>query len=373
MTILGLFKKHYFEMKGLFIFFSALTVVLYSCKVSLVQVSLENKNIYYQGRVGKTNTDFYEFYWPGTSVNIKATGGDVFARLSDDVGATYYNVIVDGTVTDIIKPEKELKSYALAKNLSEGNHTIELFRRTEYPTGTTRFYGFEISEYAELIPQQKPDLQIVFIGNSITTGYANEDYTGQDRPDSIFTNNYMAYGAIAARYLNADYHCIARGGIGFMVSWYNLIMPDIYILTNPHNKQSKFKPQTYNKRIVVVNLGQNDSWIIPNRKIRAYKNSFGNQHVGEAEVKASYKDFLVKVRALYQDAQIICTLGSMDAVQPGSVWPEYISKAVEQLDDDRISTFFFPFLAKKKHPTVKDHQVMAELLVKHIKENRMFD
>jgi hypothetical protein len=37
-----------------------------------------------------------------------------------------------------------------------------------------------------------------FYGNSITAGYAIEDFSGNDQPDSTYTNNYLSYAAITA-------------------------------------------------------------------------------------------------------------------------------------------------------------------------------
>jgi hypothetical protein len=345
----------------------------------IVSMCSNNKNIspdsdliYYQGRIDTTEKTYYDIFWPGTSIKIRVNKGTVKAFLSDDVGQSYYNVIVNNKHEMIIRPQKEKEAYIIASELPAGNHTIEIFRRTEYPTGTTHFYGLELSSGAKLLPMVESNLQMVFIGNSITTGYANESPSWNDRPDSIFTNNYMAYGAIASRELNANYHCIARGGIGFMVSWHDVIMPEIYNLTNPNNGEVLWEPQSYDKRIVVVNLGQNDSWIIPNSGLQEYKYRFGDKTILEADIEESYIQFIKKVRSYYPKSHIICTLGSMDAVKDGSPWFGYIQSAVSKLNDDNITSLKFPFLAAKAHPTIRDHQKMAEILVNHIENNNLY-
>ncbi|PLX17503.1 MAG: electron transporter RnfD [Salinivirgaceae bacterium] len=334
-------------------------------------ISPDSDLIYYQGRIDTTEKTFYDIFWPGTSMAIKVNKGTVKVLLSDDIGQSYYNVIIDGKHDTIIRPQKEKESFIIASNLSEGEHTIEVFRRTEYTTGTTRFYGFELSEGANPIPIEKRKIQMVCIGNSITTGYANENPYGNDRPDSIFTNNYLAYGAIAARQLNADYQCIARGGIGFMVSWHEVIMPEIFNLTNPNNSSILWNPQTYDQRIVVVNLGQNDSWIIPNPGFTEYKLRFGDKIVEEKDIEEAYMQFIKEVRSYYPNSYIICALGSMDAVQEDSPWFGYIENVVNKLKDPKISTLKFPFLAVKTHPTISDHKQMAGLLIDHIKQNML--
>lgn len=332
-------------------------------------ISPDQSEIYFQGRIGQIDSGYYEFYWPGTSVTLKTCATDVKVVLSDDKGQSYYNVIIDGIVDTIIKPTKERKSYQLARNLSDGVHSIELFRRTEYTTGTTQFYGFDVEQGARTVPIEIPEMQMVFIGNSITTGYANEDTLGLDRPTGTFTNNYNAYGAVSARYLNADYQCIARGGIGFMASWYPVIMPEIYYLTNPNDKNIKWIPRPFQKKIIVINLGQNDSWILADPNLDAYKSWFGDSDISTSDIIAEYQEFVRSIRNFYPNAHIICALGSMDAVRDDSPWFSLIHKAVEDLNDSNISTLKFPFLAKKKHPTVADHQIMADMLVRHIEDN----
>ena len=37
-------------------------------------------------------------------------------------------------------------------------------------------------------------------GNSITAAYAVEDFSGEDSPDSTYTNNYLSYSALIARH-----------------------------------------------------------------------------------------------------------------------------------------------------------------------------
>ena len=70
-------------------------------------------------------------------------------------------------------------------------HTIEIFKRTEWDRGKTSFYGFQIKGNPKLLHKSEPPKRkMEFYGNSITAGYAVEDTSGKDSPDSTFTNNY---------------------------------------------------------------------------------------------------------------------------------------------------------------------------------------
>ena len=51
----------------------------------------------------------------------------------------------------------------------------------------------------------------------------------------------------------------------------------------------------------------------------------------DAQRVAAYRKFVRTIRSKYPKAYIICALGSMDAVRPGSKWPGYVRTAVEQM------------------------------------------
>lgn len=347
--------------------------LLYQCCENghLKKIAAGHPEISYQGRVDSSAHSHIKIFWPGTAVIIHFRGKILKVALSDTRGDTYYNVIVDGEKHKIIRPGKKRSIYKLAE-FDGGTHKVQLFRRSGYTSGTTRVFSFLSDKKAQLMPVKPQTKQIVFYGNSITTGYANEDTSGSDRPDSIFTNNYMSYAALTSRHFNADYHCIARGGIGFMVSWYPLIMPELYNRLNPHQPEKHWNFPDDKKLIVVINLGQNDSWILQNPKMDEYKYRFQNRKIDKSEIITHYTSFVQKIRNHHPKAAVICCLGSMDAVAPDSPWPRYIQKAVKEMNDPNIHTFFFPWLAKHGHPRVKDHKIMAAHLIRFIDQNNLW-
>lgn len=341
------------------------------CKQSTNQIIPPHSHfLKYEGRIDTSAQDVARFFWPGTTVRLKFEGTSVQAIMNDTKGETFFNVIIDGKPVGYIRPDTTKKAIELGE-LSHGVHTVELFRRSEFTSGTTNFYGFKIGRDAEILPMQKHKHKFVFYGNSVTTGYANEDYSGQDRPDSIFTNNYMSYAAITARHYNADYHCIARGGIGFMVSWYPQIMPELYNRHNPNNAHSLWNFNDADAALVFVNLGQNDSWILENPQMDAYQYQFGDSLIQSEHIITHYKKFIQNLRAHYPVSPIICTLGSMDAVAPGSPWPGYIRKAAEALNDEHVYVHFFEYLGPDGHPRVEDHKKMAASLIQFIENQNL--
>ena len=101
--------------------------------------------------------------------------------------------------------------------------------------------------------------------------------------------------------------------------------------------------KNYTPDLVVVNLFQNDSWLVNMPTNEQFKNRFGTTAPSaEFEINA-YRSLISSVRQKYPKAIILCILGSMDATRAGSPWPGYIDKAVERMHDKKIYTHFIPY------------------------------
>ena len=59
--------------------------------------------------------------------------------------------------------------------------------------------------------------------------------------------------------------------------------------------------------------------------------------------------FVRGIRGKYPAAHIICMLGNMDITKEGSVWPEYVQKVVDGLEDPKIYKLFVPYENIKTH------------------------
>ena len=333
-------------------------------------IGYSNPNIKYSGRIDSSSLKGVDVYWSGTSINLNFEGESIQALFENEGDRNYYNIILDNDSIMLFHPTGKKKYYNLVSNLSEGNHTLQIFRRTEWSRGKTTFYGFKIQGNAKILPKSDTKKRkIEFYGDSITAGYGNEDPGGGNNPDSTFTNNYMSYSAITARNLNAEYSCIAKGGIGIMISFFDFTMPDIYDRLNPNDNTSKWDFSLYTPEVVVVNLFQNDSWLVKKTQRKGFKNKFGTVPPTEEYIINAYKDFIQSIRNKYPDANIICTLGSMDATKEGSPWPGYIKKAVHKLKDPKIKSYIFKYKNTGGHPSVEEDKVMAAGLTKFINEN----
>jgi len=340
----------------------ALLFVFAGCK-SNVEVLFNNRAVSYMGRID-TSGNSAKLFWSGTSIKLAFKGNSVYADLKDEHGDNYFNIIIDNDSIVILHPDSVRKKYLLADNLGKGDHSIEIFKRTEWTNGNTDFYGFEVKGNAKILPADNDKkLKIEFYGNSITAGYAVEDYSGKDRPDSIYTNNYYSYAAVTTRELNADYRCICRSGIGIMISWFPMIMPEMYYRLDPADPESKWDFSLYTPDIIVVNLFQNDSWLVNMPDYPEFKHRFGTTPPKKDFIVDSYRNFVSTLRDKYPDAKIVCMLGNMDITKEGSPWPGYVKEAVEQMNDKNIYTLFAPYKGTPGHPKIEGQQILADSLV----------
>ena len=336
--------------------------------LSQKQVSFKDKHISYEGRIPFT-ADAAELMWPGTSVTINFKGTGISGIFKDQDTSNYYNIIIDKDSIHTIKFDTLKKTVFLANGLPYGKHSLQLFKRTEWDKGKTWFYGFETDTKTKLLkPEKLPKKKIEFFGNSITCGYAIYD-TAKDYGSGYYENNYDAYSAITARHYNAQYHCTAKSGIGIMVSWFPLIMPEMYNRLDPTDSTSKWDFSKYTPDLVVINLFQNDSWIVTIPGNDQFKKTFGSTPPDELQIVNAYKKFVQTIRNTYPKAPIICMLGNMDITKEGSPWPGYVKKAVDELHDKKIYTYFAPYKNTPGHPKIKEQKTMADGLIKFIDEN----
>jgi hypothetical protein len=329
-------------------------------------IPFNSPNISYEGRIDFKN-NAATLYWSGSNINLNFKGSEISAILKDADTANYYNVIIDDKVVSKIQLDTLKKTYLLASGLSNENHKIQLFKRTEWDKGTTYFYGFETNENTKLLPKSKPKKRkIEFFGNSITCGYAIEDYSINDSRSGHFENNYLTYAALTARHFDAQYHCTSRSGIGITISWHPEIMPEIYDLINPNDEKSKWDFNKYTPDIVVVNLLQNDSYLVKFSNHEQFKKRFGTVAPTKDFIIDAYEKFIKSIRLKYPKAHIICALGSMDITKEGSIWPSYVTKAVNNLNDKKIYTHFFKFKNSDGHPKIEEQKQMADSLITFI-------
>jgi hypothetical protein len=192
----------------------------------------------------------------------------------------------------------------------------------------------------------------------------NEAADNQDDKNLSEKNNYLSYSSITARNLNAEHHTVSLSGIGIMVSWFGFTMAEYFDQINgAGNNNSQWDFTSWVPDVVVINLFQNDSWLIKKPELISPEPT-------EEQIIQAYVDLVSSIRQRYPNKPIVCTLGSMDITKHGSNWPGYVKKAVariKQIDSKaNIDTMFFEYTGYNRHPRVSHHHRNAEKLTEFI-------
>jgi hypothetical protein len=343
-----------------------IALVSFSCGQQ-IKVPFNDEKLTYEGRMLFT-PDAAVLSWPGTSVYVNFSGTEIKGEFRDSDTANYYNVILDGQIISKAHFDTARVVYTLAEGLTNTTHRLQLFKRTEWDKGKTFFYGFSGKDLMLLPPSAKPKRRIEFYGNSISCGYAIEDYTN-DSPVGFFENNYDAYAAITARHYDAQYQCIAKSGIGITISWFPLLMNEMYDRLDATDPSVKWDFTKYTPDVVVINLLQNDYWLTNMPNNEQFKFRFGTQKPTAAFIIEAYRKFVAMLRGKYPAAKIICMLGNMNVTQEGSVYPDYVKEAVSKLNDKNIFTLFVPYKKTPGHPKTKEQKALADSLIAFIDKN----
>lgn len=330
-------------------------------------IPADNPNYLYTGRIDFADKKAPLISWTGTSIKANFTGTSLAIKLDDQLGKNYFNIFIDNERQHpyVLEAKAGEQTYVITTALKPGNHSLEIYKRTEGEEGATSFKGILVDQGAKLLaPPARPGRRIEIYGDSISTGMGNE---GADNgADHLLSekNNYWAYGAITARNLNAELHTISQSGIGVMISWFPFIMPQFYDqLSAVGDNDTRWDFSSWTPDLVIINLFQNDAWLIDREK------RLQPVPTDEERIQA-YINFVRSIRARYPHAQIICALGSMDATAT-SKWPGYITAAVERMkkenNDRKLDTIFFEFTGYGGHPRIAQHKANAEKLTAFIK------
>jgi lysophospholipase L1-like esterase len=229
-------------------------------------------------------------------VNISArfAGTQVSMNLDDGANKNRFTVVVDEGPPTTFSTTPGQTSLSLATGLTNGSHNLVIWRNTEASIGVTQFTGlsnFGTGASSILAPSAAPNRRMEIIGDSLSVGAGVEGNAACPGGIDAFTNNYLAYGSVAARAVGADVTTIAWSGIGVYRNYdggMTNTMPMRYPYAIP-NDDTAWDFSMYQPNVVVINLGTND---------------FGAGDPG-TPYETAYAAFIKTVRTKYANAYFI--------------------------------------------------------------------
>lgn len=303
------------------------------------------------GRVEPTATGA-RMGWSGTGVIIRFRGTAVTANL--DSIAQYYTVVVDGVVQPPLDVTGGAGIYTIAADLGEGEHTVELYRRTEGSFGVSEIADIEVD--GELLGLPAPSRRIELLGDSISCGYGIEGANEFCNFSAETENHYLTYGAIAARAVGAQLSTIAWSGKGVIFNYGDDTFEPLPAL---YGRTLATEPVLYNVThpadAVVINLGTND--------FSTDNDPTENQFV------PAYVALLENVRANHPGAVILPTLAPGLGGDDETRALAYIASAIAERNAAGDAAVRFADLRTANigfgcdyHPSIATHEAMATLL-----------
>ncbi len=279
--------------------------------------------------------------------------------VNDGNNKNRFTVLVDdGTPKTLTTSSAQ--TLALASGLANGTHELTVWRNTEAsPGGVTEFSGLTGfgSGGALLAPPAAPSRRIEVIGDSLSVGAGVEGTSTTCTPSiDAFTNNYLAYGSVAARAVSADVVTIAWSGIGVYRSYDASAptMPQRYDYAIP-NDNTAWDFSQYQPNAVVINLGTND---------------FGSGNPGQPYVDA-YVSFIQHVRSKYAQAKFILIdmYGGDRLTAINSVVSKLKSDGEQQVEVLSFSSVPNNNTACNQHPNTTAQAAMGALLAARLKSS----
>lgn len=347
---------------------------------------------YFDEETGTLYSNFscgsFEVDFTGTSLSVEiAAVPDTFVPpvpgvvLPPREDWPYISVFLDGSE----EPYKKLcvhdgELVCLFSADTTEHHRIRMVKLNENFRTCVGIRGFQMD--GELLPFRKDQKDIIeFIGDSITCGFGNDTADISHEYESAEEDGWMTHGAIAARKLGLEPRYISVSGISIenvppMPGFY--CMRDLYPYADRVIQEKLAKARGTEEplrsfdfrgnqaRYVVLNLGTNDANQIYFRP---------DKDQAELDFEHNYEKFVREIRAFNgPDTVIICALGCMDYYLYDKI-AMIAEKIRRETGDERIFTLKYnkmmnvgPDAGGCLHPSIHRHKLMAEDLVRKIRE-----
>ena len=329
-------------------------------------------NLYGRNGTDKAGVTFYNAA-SGFEVRIFGTSLTISAYAYGEWDSMF-SVFVDGEqdsnarVVSLRTAGLGAEQIALVSDLSEGEHSIKVLKRTDSYRTAAVVESIE-TDGKFLSAPARSSMKIEFFGDSITSGsgilreVSFDEQTGQYRDSGVYTaqtqNALQSYAYVATQELGAEARYYGRGGIAMNYS------SGVTMLNNPSALAVDLDPERYpydynswTPDVVVIYLGTNDY------NIGMQNSSLNYSSEG---LQAVFVRFLRNVIGAYYSNEIPIVLCS-GLMVPAAELDEAMKGVKQMLPDfPNLATIEFEACAIG-HPIVEENRVAGELLAAKIQE-----
>lgn len=337
-----------------------LTLLCFSCNSEDTDgyFDADDPNIEYIGRFDFSNPKIVRFDWSGVQIKTIFSGTSISLKLKD--GNNDYNIFIDNRLYKVLHTTVDT-IYSISTTLENKQHSFLLTKRTEAIFGIASFEGLIIDPGKKLLkPSSSIKRKIEFIGDSFVAGFGSEGTS----PDCIFSreteNNYVAYGPVLARKLNADYSIVAISGIGAVRNHADTLSTSysplpFYYDRACMNDTVRWDFKRWQPELVILRLGRNDYWNHP----------FPPRSV----FRTAYLDLLKKIRNVYPETYILALCGPIRKDPHCAYIKSAVLEMQTKLNDKKIK--FLKMELKldpkkdfgcQKHPNASGHKKITDFL-----------
>jgi lysophospholipase L1-like esterase len=337
--------------------------------------------------VGRDTTDplHPRFGWSGARIIAHFTGTDVTVTLDEHSlfsGPSRWDVLVDGSRTSTLAPANGTGTYPIATGLAAGEHTIELYKRTEGNVGDTQFLGFTFPNGGQLLSQPPaPARRIEFLGDSMTDGFGDECASASETFSGGTQNERLAFSGLVAHDLGADHHNVSYSGRGVLLNYTRadtVVFDQYFPRTMATVQAADWIFTSFSPDVVWITLGANDWDKEAANTAPPDLTQFTNKYIALAAL----------VRSKYSTAHVFCSIApsindDYPVVSPGVSWNALtnmraalsnVIAARASLGDTRFYAYEFTRADQATdmtgcayHPNLALHRKMANEVIAQIK------
>lgn len=312
------------------------------------------------GRLSFKNKKKLCFDWPGINISFIFEGVKADIILKD--GGNDYNVFIDDNLDKVICTRKGTKKYSLINSKFKKKRRITITKRTGSYDSKAIIKRLMLDQGAKLLkPEIKTSKRILFLGDSVTVGYGIEGKSIDCNSERKYKNNYLSFGPLLCRMIQAEYHIVAISGRGLIKNYgawrkkSKRPLPVYLHNTLIHNKKETWNHETWIPQAIFMNLGTN------NFAEKPYPN--------KDDFIMAYKIFIEEIKKKYPHSTILCISGPTQQ-EP---FYTYFNEIIKSFEGKNVYRIDIGAMREDEygcdfHPNVKSHFRIAKEILAQLKK-----